>query len=233
LAKRIRAVTSYLITNLTVTLFWIFFFVLNRTTVLGREHVGKSRNTLLLSHHQSMIDSFLVGLSAFYPESWIKPHLQPWNPAAVENFYKNPVMAWLSDSWKCIPVREGRQDMAALKRMIRVLPHGVMTLFPQGTRSRDGRVRTGRPGAGLLILSTKPRVIPVAIDGMDKVLPIGKVLPRLFKRVYVSFGPPLDYSEFLDRPHTRETAQALVDRVMEAVRSQHDELLRLRGIHPA
>src|SRR2546430_16779712 len=79
--------------------------------------------------------------------------------------------------------------------MIQVLPHGVMTLFPEGTRSRDGAVGPGRPGPGLLILATRPRVIPVAIDGMRAVLPIGRYLPRIFQRVAVSFGSPVDRSE--------------------------------------
>ena len=118
---------------MTVTLFWFVFFVLNRTTVTGRRNVGEARNTLLLSNHQSMLDSFLVGLAAFYPQSWLKPHLIPWNPAAAENFYKNPILAWLADTWKCIWVREGRRDLHALHRMIQVLRRGVMTLFPEGT----------------------------------------------------------------------------------------------------
>jgi len=164
-------VTSYVVTNVTVTLFWLVFFVLNRTVVIGRRNVGEERNTLLLSNHQSMLDSFLVGLAAFYPKSWLRPHLLPWNPAAAENFYKNPILAWLADNWKCIWVREGRHDLHALHRMIDVLPRGVMTLFPEGTRSREGSVGPGQPGAGLLILATRPRVIPVAIEGMQEVLP--------------------------------------------------------------
>src|SRR6266566_2950263 len=113
------SVTSYVVTNVTVTLFWLVFFVFNR----------------------------------------------------------NPLLAWLADNWKCIWVREGRRDLHALHRMIQVLPGGVMTLFPEGTRSRDGAVGPGRPGAGLLILATRPRVVPVAIDGMQAVLPIGRYLP--------------------------------------------------------
>ena len=113
--------------------------------------------------------------------------------------------------------------------MIHVLPGGVMTLFPEGTRSRDGSVRRGKPGAGLLILATRPRVIPVAIDGMDQLLPIGRKLPRIGKRLYISFGEPVDYSEFLDKPRTRQTAQALVNKVMERVVAQHSELRRLRA----
>src|SRR5882672_9237196 len=95
-------VTSYLVTNITVTFFSVLFFIFNRTTVLGRDNVGEQPNTLLLSNHQSMLDSFLVGLGAFFPQSWIKPHLIPWNPAAAENFYGTPILAWLADNWKCI-----------------------------------------------------------------------------------------------------------------------------------
>lgn len=222
-------VTSYVVTNVTVTVFWLVFCILNRTRVIGRQNVGEERNTLLLSNHQSMLDSFLVGLAAFYPQSWLKPHLIPWNPAAAENFYKNPLLAWLADNWKCIWVREGRRDLHALHRMIQVLPRGVMTLFPEGTRSRDGAVGPGRPGAGLLILATRPQVIPVAIDGMREVLPIGRYVPRMFKRIYVSYGPPVDYAEFLAMPRTRETAEAVIDRVMVAIRVQHAELRRRRA----
>ncbi|TMJ07601.1 MAG: 1-acyl-sn-glycerol-3-phosphate acyltransferase [Bacillati bacterium ANGP1] len=222
-------VTSYVVTNVTVTLLWLVFFVFNRTVVIGRRNVGEEKNTLLLSNHQSMLDSFLVGLAAFYPTSWLKPQLIPWNPAAAENFYKNPLLAWLADNWKCIWVREGRHDLHALHRMIQVLPCGGMTLFPEGTRSRDGAVGPGRPGAGLLILATRPRVIPVAIDGMQAVLPIGRYLPRTFKRIAVSFGSPVDYTDLLAMPRTRETAQAVIDRVMAAIRVQHAKLRRRRS----
>lgn len=229
LTRSLWPFTSWLVTNTTVTIFWVFFHILNRTTVIGRENVGTRPNTLLLSNHQSMIDSFLVGLEAYYPRSWIRPHLLPWNPAAVENFFKNPVLAWLANNWRCIPVRPGRRDLHALHRMIRALPDGVMTLFPEGTRTRDGSVGRGRPGAGMLILATRPRVIPVAIEGMNEVLPPGTTVPRLFRRIHVRYGPPVDYSEFVDRPRNRETAQALVDKVMETIRTQHAELRRIRG----
>src|SRR2546428_3563674 len=135
-----------------------------------------------------------------------------------------PLVAWLADNWKCIWVREGRHDLHALHRMIQILPCGGMTLFPEGTRSRDGAVGPGRPGAGLLILATRPRGIPVAIDGMQAVLPIGRYLPRLFKRIAVSFGSPRGHTDLLAMPRTRETAQAVVDRGMAAIRVQHAEL---------
>ena len=222
---------SYVVVNISVTIMWPFWFILNRTTVIGRQNIGDWPNTLLLSNHQSMIDSIPIGTAAFYPKSLIKPYVIPWHPAASENFFKHPTLAWISFHFRCIPVRPGRRDLKALVRMIDVLPYGTMSIFPEGTRSRDGYVSKARPGAGLLILATQPRVIPVAIDGMQEVLPIGKSIPRIGKRIWISFGKPVDYSEFLDMPRTRETAQAVMDKVMDSIQAQHRELRRLRIQH--
>lgn len=228
LGRWIWGLTSYVFTNISVGILWIYFRILNRTTVLGREHVGEERNTLLLSNHQSMIDSFPVSIFAFYPKSWVKPFLIPWHPAAEENFFDKPIVRWMAMHWRCIPVRQGRRDFNALNRMMEVLPGGVLTLFPEGTRSRDASVGKGRPGAGFVIMETRPRVIPVAIDGMQDVLPIGSRLPRLFKRIYVSYGKPLDLSDLLCSPQTRDTAQAIVDRVMDSIRAQLEEIRMIR-----
>ncbi len=222
-------ILSYLLTNITITIFWFYLFVLNRTTVIGRHNVGKARNTLLVSNHQSMIDSFIVGAGAFYPHSLLKPHLLPWNPAAEENFFRPRVLAWFIHHFRGIPIVEGRRDPRALHRMVEVLPKGVMTICPEGTRSRDGAVGPARAGAGLLVLAARPKVIPVAIDGMKEVLPIGHRIPKIFKRIYISYGEPLDYSEFLDKPRTKETSQALIDKVMNAIEVQHAEIRRLRA----
>jgi 1-acyl-sn-glycerol-3-phosphate acyltransferase len=196
--------------------------------VIGRDRRPRERNPRLLSKHQSMVDSFRGGMAAYYPESWWKPYLIPWNPAAEENFFDNPVLGWFSDQWKCIPVREGRRDLKALHRMMLALREGTMTLFPEGTRTRDGSVRRGRPGAGLLVLGNHPTVIPVAIDGMGELLPVGSAWPRVGREVWVYYGEPFDYSEFLDRERSKETAQELVDRVMEAIRRQHEAIRRLK-----
>jgi len=225
-------VSSYLVTNICVTVFWVYLFVLNRTTIIGRKNVGQAKNTLLLSNHQSMIDSFLVGMGAYFPQSWWKPHLIPWHPAAEENFFKTRLLAWLSHNWKCIPVRRGRRDFHAVHQMSEVLPKGTMVIFPEGTRSRDGSVRPGRPGVGLVALATRPRVIPVAIEGMNRALPIGKKVPRVFQRISVCYGSPIDCSEFYEMPRTRETTQLLVDKAIEAIRKQYADLQRLSGYLP-
>lgn len=224
---------SYLWTNLTAIVGFVLFFVLNRTTVVGRDRVPEDPNTLLLSNHQSMIDSWLVGIAAYYPQSWWKPHLVPWNPAAEENFFDSRLLALLSDLWRAIPIKEGRRDIKALYRMTRALRDGVMILFPEGTRSRDGSIGDGRAGAGLVTLGTHPTVVPVTIDGMNRVLPVGSRFPRFGKEVYVYFGEPVDYSDLVDQPRSKETAQELVDRVLEVLREQQREIRRMQGEAPA
>lgn len=216
--------THYLVTNLCVTIGFIYFRILNRTTVIGKKNVPNTPNTLLLSNHQTMIDSFLVGLCEFYPQSLIYPALIPWNPAAAENFYRTPVLAWLADNWKCIRVKIGRRDSTVLYKMKRALSCSPLTLFPEGTRSRNGEIGKGRGGAGLVILENSPTVIPVCIDGVHKILPIGAKFPRFFKRIYVYYGRPVDLSEFAHREKNKETAQAVIDKVIDEIKALQKEI---------
>ena len=221
--------TRWVLSNVTATAGAVLFFGLERTEIIGRRNVPRARNTLLLANHQSLIDSFLIGFGAFYGPSFFRPWLVPWNPAAEENFYKNAYQAWWSDHWKCIPIAPGRRDMRALYRMIRALGSGTMILFPEGTRSRSGRVGRGRPGAGLVALADHPTIVPVTIEGMQEVLPIGAAWPKPFKRVTIVYGPPLDYEEFIGEERTKENAQAIVDRAIAVIRYQHDWIRRYRA----
>ncbi|TDI85753.1 MAG: 1-acyl-sn-glycerol-3-phosphate acyltransferase [Caldithrix sp.] len=229
LSKLIWPVTHYLVTNFTITLWYIFFKVFNRTTIIGKENVPHEANTLLLSNHQTMIDSFPVGLFAFYPACLLRAFLLPWNPAAEENFYRNWFLAWLADNWKCIPIKKGRKDVGAIFRMAEKLRLGPMTIFPEGTRSRDGSIGRARGGAGLLIMETHPTVIPVCIEGINEVLPIGAMLPRMFKRVYVYYGQPMDLSEFYGRDKSKRVAVEIMNCVMEQIRHMKAELDELKA----
>ena len=220
--------TRWFFSLVTVTVAAVLFFGLSRTEIIGRRNALRARNVLLLSNHQSLIDSFLIGFSAYYGPAIYRPWLAPWNPAAEENFYKNAYQGWWSDQWKCIPVAPGRRDMRALYRMIRALREGTMILFPEGTRTRTGEVGKGRPGAGLVALANRPHLIPVTVEGMDDVLPIGAAWPRPFQRVTILFGPAIDYSHLAGEERSKESAQAIVDLGMDLIRYQHDWIRRYR-----
>ncbi len=232
LARRLWPLTHYLVTNLTVTLFFVLFHVLNRTKVVGRENVPREPNTLLLSNHQTLIDSFLVGLCVYYPASLVRPSLIPWNPAAEENYYRSRLLAWLADNWKCIPIKKGRKDVGAFRRMTLGLRTSPLVLFPEGTRSRDGSIGKAREGPGFLVLLARPTVVPVCIDGMDQVLPVGARFPRFSRRITVRYGKPLDLSSFYGRKKSKETSQAVMDRVMDAIRALRRDIHEQHGLAP-
>ena len=230
LANFLGPIITWVLTNIILApVVILFFWVLNRTRVYGRSRLPHAPNTLLLSNHQSMIDSFLIGYAAFFPYDIIKTYLVPWNPAAQENFFRNRLFSWVSHHLKCIPVRPGRRDLKAITRSVRALRDSTMILFPSGTRSRDGSIGRGRPGAGLVILGTGPKVIPVTIEGMDQVLPIGAWFPRLGKKVAIYFGRPINYDDLENRERSREAAQEIVDRVMSRISFQRRVLRRLEG----
>jgi len=113
--------------------------------------------------------------------------------------------------------------------MLHALKTGTMILFPEGTRSRSGNIEKGRPGAGVVILKDRPTVIPVTIDGLDDILPIDARWPRLFKRVYIVFGKPIDYSALVTDDASREASQKIVDHVMDVLRLQMEWIQDLKA----
>ncbi len=217
LLAAINFVAGYLMINVT-SIFAVFLFrVLNRTRIHGRWNVGVSRNTLLCSNHRTMIDSYQVGLLSSFPFGWIMPWVMPYHPAAKENFFRNRIIGWFSWRWRCIPVRRGVKDMEALRNMTEALRSGHMCIFPEGTRSRTGELKEGRPGTGKLIHDTQCKVVPIYHSGMENVLPVGTAWPRIFRRIELNVGKPIDMSDLYAQASSKETSRLVIARVMEAI----------------
>ena len=233
ITRWLTPVTRWIITNFVAPpCVFLLFGLLNRTRVYGRRRIRHVPNTLVLSNHQSMIDSFPIAYYLFFPEKMFRPELAPWNAAAAENFFKNPFFAWVFHQFQCIPVRRGRRDLSAMIRSASVLRAGILTFFPEGTRSRDGRVGRGRAGAGMVILQTRPQVVPITLEGLDRVLPIGSRLPRIGQRVSIYVGRPVPYDDLAAEGRSRKNAQQIVDRVMERIAFQQRVLRRLHRRRP-
>lgn len=210
---------AYFWNTIAATIARFLFYVLNRTKVVGRSNFLLRKNTLFVSNHQTLIDSFLIGTVVFWPILFLKPSLIPWHPAALENFFKTRFLAFCSKFWKCIPIKRGSRDFLALNFMIDALKSGTMILFPEGTRSRTGEIGKGKIGVGKLIYDAKPYVIPVAISGMNKVLPIGAAIPRIFKSITIKFGKPLDLEDLYNQGGNKHTSMEIVNRIMNAIQN--------------
>lgn len=167
--------------------------VVFRPQTEGVEHVPSDGPVLLVANHQSFSDSIFMPLATPRPVKFL---------AKAEYFTGGGVKGRLSAGFfrgvGSIPIdRSGaRAADAALHTALRLLEQGqIVGLYPEGTRSPDGRLFKGRTGAARIALTAGCPVLPCAIAGTERVQPTGKVMPRV-ARVTVTFGPPLDFSRY-------------------------------------
>jgi 1-acyl-sn-glycerol-3-phosphate acyltransferase len=114
-------------------------------------------------------------------------------------------------------VKREAADQQALRRALHLLDNGqVLLIFPEGTRSPDGRLMPFEAGAAFLALVGKAQVVPVGIDGADRLLPRGKpvLLPA---KLRVRFGPPLDLARFRGQRRSREVLDQTCDAMSAAL----------------
>jgi 1-acyl-sn-glycerol-3-phosphate acyltransferase len=133
------------------------------------------------------------------------------------------------DNWKTrtlfpalgmIPIdrSRGRAALVALAAATSVLDDGgVLAIFPEGTRSRDGLLHEGHTGVARLALRTGAPTVPIGIIGIDAIQPPDAKAPRPFKRCHVRVGQPIDASEYHQRADGRRRHQELTDHIMRDI----------------
>jgi 1-acyl-sn-glycerol-3-phosphate acyltransferase len=183
-----------------------------RPTVEGLEHLRGVRGAVLAGNHLSVADEYMVG--AVVPR-----HIAFW--AKAEYFNGQGISGWamrtLMNSLGAIEVNRdgGRAALTALDAAIPALRAGdLVGVYPEGTRSPDGRLYRGRTGAARLALLAEVPIIPVGVTGTDKVQPIGRKIPKLGVKVAIRFGKPMD---FVGRPLDSTNLRAITDEVMHAI----------------
>ena len=179
--------------------------------VEGREHLPGTGPVILASNHLSFIDSVVIRLAAPRRVTFL---------AKAEYFtgrgLRGRIVRWFFTAAGSVPVRRGehRAAQAALDTAREVLADGnVFGIYPEGTRSLDGRLYRGRTGVGWLALTTGAPVVPVALDGTERLQPVGKRLPRPH-RVTVRFGRPL---RFTGDAASARARRVVTDEVMHAI----------------
>lgn len=186
-----------------------------RVEVVGRENVPPGGGVVLAPNHCSSLDVLLAPMA--YMTRWPMTPFEYVMAPAKERFFSIPVVGTIIRSWGAFPIQQSGRDMASMKKIIETMKEEKMLLFPEGTRSPDGRLQPGMRTAGWLILQTRSMVIPVALFGTEKVWPRGSALPRLFGRVKVVFGKPLNLDRYYNNPSTKEVSQQVVDELMAAI----------------
>jgi 1-acyl-sn-glycerol-3-phosphate acyltransferase len=208
--------------------YWLFkyifmgplFTLLGRPKVEGLEYVPSSGPAILASNHLAVADSLYLPLVVRRRITFL---------AKVEYFtgtgLKGWFIRWFYSASGQVPIDRSNADtaQAALNTAERLLSEGkLLGMYPEGTRSPDGRLYKGKTGLARLALQTGVPVVPVAMIGTDVVNPPGKKMLR-FGRVIVRFGKPMDFSRFDGLEGIRFIERAVTDEVIYELMGLSDQ----------
>jgi 1-acyl-sn-glycerol-3-phosphate acyltransferase len=191
-----------------------FLRLVARATVIGAENVPATGPAIIASNHLSVIDSIYLPLLLARPVSF----------AAKSEYFTGTrlrdrlVGAYLRSTNQLSTDRAGgRAAQAMLEAALNHLRSGeLFGIYPEGTRSPDGKLYRGRTGVGFLALHSGAPVIPVAMVGTDKMLPPGHRIPRP-GRIEIRIGEPLDFANFIGQPAGARQRRAVTDEVVSAI----------------
>ncbi|SDK05796.1 1-acyl-sn-glycerol-3-phosphate acyltransferase [Cryobacterium psychrotolerans] len=184
-----------------------------RPHITGRENIPETGRVILASNHLSFIDSLVIPLTAPRPVQFL---------AKSTYFTGTGFRGWISRTFftaiGAVGVERGAGQAAqdALDAGRRILESdSAFAIYPEGTRSLDGRLYRGRTGVAWLALTTNSVVVPVGLIGTQEIQPVGARLPRI-RRVTVKFGEPIDVSRHGTADSGRARRRA-TDEIMAAI----------------
>jgi 1-acyl-sn-glycerol-3-phosphate acyltransferase len=185
-----------------------------RPEITGTEHIPRTGGAILASNHLSIVDSIFLPLMLDRPLTFA---------AKSEYFTGKGLTQRLTGAYmratNQLSVDRGgaRAAQAMLEAALeRVNGGALFGIYPEGTRSPDGRLYRGRTGIGWLALNSGVPVIPVAMIGTDRVLPPGRTVPKLY-RIQVKIGSPLTFDALRAEGTGGRQRRAVTDTVMEAI----------------
>lgn len=157
---------------------WLLFRVLCRCRVTGLENVPAG-GAIIAPNHQSFLDIPLVGFVL---------HKRRTHFMAKSELFVNPVFNWIIRTLLAFPVKRGAPDRTAIRYSIEILQKGeLLAIFPEGTRSKDGRLGEAEPGLALIAAKAGVPIIPVGISGSNLIFSKTSWFPRL----KITFGKPI------------------------------------------
>lgn len=181
----------------------------------GVENVPRRGPAIMVSNHLSFSDHFFGPLPLPRKITFL---------AKAEYFTGTGVKGLVSRAFFTgvgqIPIDRsgGKASEAALRTGLRVLKRGdLLGIYPEGTRSPDGKLYRGRTGVARLALEAKAPVVPMAMINLEKIMPPGRTVPKLGVRPKVRFGEPLDFSRYYGMEKDPRVLRAITDEIMYAL----------------
>jgi 1-acyl-sn-glycerol-3-phosphate acyltransferase len=180
---------------------------LYRPRAVGTENIPRAGGAILAANHLSFVDSVFMPLMCPRQVVFL----------GKADYFESWKTRWFFEGAGVIPVRRegGSAGEAAILAGIRALKEGmVVGIYPEGTRSPDGRLYRGKTGVARMALEAHVPVIPVAISGTPQIMPIDAKVPRLAGTPRVEYGKPLTFERYYDRPRDRFVLRSVTDEIM-------------------
>jgi 1-acyl-sn-glycerol-3-phosphate acyltransferase len=189
--------------------------ILFRPWVRGSENVPRKGGAVLASNHLSFVDSIFLPLKVKRPVTFL----------AKRDYFtgkgvKGALIRWFFKSTGQLPIDRsgGKASEDSLNTGLGVLERQLLLgIYPEGTRSPDGKLYRGRTGIARMILEAQVPVVPVAMIDTDKVQPLGAKYPKIH-RVGVKFGQELDFSRFAGMEGERVVLRAVTDQIIYRIK---------------
>ena len=201
---------------------WLFFRTVYATyfrwRVSGAENVPATGGLILAANHASFLDPPLVG-------SGLKRDI---NYLARESLFRFPLVGALLRSWNSVPVDRDGGGAKGLKIILGRLLNGAgIILFPEGTRTPDGKLQPARAGIGLVVAKSNAPVVPVRVFGTFEAYGRNIKFPRP-KRIAVKYGTPMRFEKLraeakaCTKDRLKQIYQEIADEIMAAIAALHE-----------
>ncbi|ACL69796.1 lysophospholipid acyltransferase family protein [Halothermothrix orenii] len=196
--NKLRQVLGKVLYWLAYSIFNIYFLVVHRWQVVGKENRLTKGPLIVMSNHVSNLDPPVVGCIMNRQVHFM----------AKKELFENPVSRWVFNTIGTFPVKRGKPDRKALRQAFSILKQEkVLGVFPEGTRHRQGKPGKARLGAVMIALRSEAPILPVGIRYDDG------------KKIRVSIGEPFTLDEYYGRKVTREemkeAGQIIMDRIIQ------------------
>ena len=200
---------TYWVVKLVIGPFLRYFYRIN---VEGLANVPASGPVIMASNHVSFSDSVFLPIMLRRRITFV----------AKAEYFENPRTAWLFRALGQIPIKRdgGSASARALEAAREVLARGeVFGIYPEGTRSPDGRLYKGHTGVARLALQSGAPVLAVAMIGTREAQPIGQVIPNVFRRVTVRISEPMRFTRDAARIDDPLVLRQVTDEIMFELRA--------------
>lgn len=195
----------------------VFFKLYNRFEVIGLQNVPREGGVLLAANHASFLDPPALGCAV--PHRYVRY-------MARDTLFANRLFGAFLRKIAAVPISREKGDVAALKKAISLLKSGeCLGLFPEGTRTRDGKLQPPKPGIGFLVAKAGVPVVPAYIDGTFQALSRNHKWIRPAK-IRVLFGPPILPTEWESVPDARDKYEQIGELVMDRIRRLSPDIVR-------